>query len=312
MRPLRASEIRGTWATLLLPVDASDGIDYSRLADEIDILLASGCDGIYSNGTAGEFHTLLEDEFDRIAELLAARCERAGVPFQIGVSHMSGQISRERLRRAVALRPSAVQVILPDWYPVTLEEAEIFLTTMGEIAGGIGLVLYNPPHAKRRLLPEELGRLAQAVPDLVGAKLAGGDAAWYAAMQPVFQRLSVFIPGHALATGILHGAHGSYSNVACLHPGGAKRWNELIYRDPVRALEIESRIVAFMRDHILPFRERDGYSNTALDKLLAAIGGWAPIGTRVRWPYCSVPTEEATRLREIARRQIPELFSASL
>jgi len=34
MRPLRASEIRGTWATLLLPVDASDGIDYSRLADE--------------------------------------------------------------------------------------------------------------------------------------------------------------------------------------------------------------------------------------------------------------------------------------
>jgi len=310
MRPLKASEIRGTWATLLLPVDAGDRIDYARLAEEISILAASGCDGVYSNGTAGEFHTLTEDEFDKTAEMLAARCERAGMPFQIGVSHMSAQISRERLRRAVSLRPSAVQVILPDWYPVTLEEAESFLRTMGEEAEGVGLVLYNPPHAKRRLSPQELDRLSRAVPALAGVKLAGGDAAWYADMRPVLRRISVFVPGHVLASGISQGAHGAYSNVACLQPAGAKRWNLLMHSDLDAALEVERRIVAFMQECVVPFRDRDGYSNTALDKMLAAAGAWGPVGTRLRWPYRWISEDDARRVGQEARRRIPELFES--
>ena len=310
MRPLKASEIRGTWATLLLPVDAGDRIDYARLAEEISILAASGCDGVYSNGTAGEFHTLTEDEFDKTAEMLAARCERAGMPFQIGVSHMSAQISRERLRRAVSLRPSAVQVILPDWYPVTLEEAESFLRTMGEEAEGFGLVLYNPPHAKRRLSPQELDRLSRAVPALAGVKLAGGDAAWYADMRPVLRRISVFVPGHVLASGISQGAHGAYSNVACLQPAGAKRWNLLMHSDLDAALEVERRIVAFMQECVVPFRDRDGYSNTALDKMLAAAGAWGPVGTRLRWPYRWISEDDARRVGQEARRRIPELFES--
>jgi dihydrodipicolinate synthase/N-acetylneuraminate lyase len=45
----------GTWATLLLPINLHDSVDYIRLGKEIDVLIASGVDGIYSNGTAGEF-----------------------------------------------------------------------------------------------------------------------------------------------------------------------------------------------------------------------------------------------------------------
>ena len=82
MRPLKANEIKGTWATLLLPINADDSIDFARLCDEIDRIVVSGAEGVYSNGTAGEFHNQSEDEFDTISQLLAEKCEAAQFPFQ--------------------------------------------------------------------------------------------------------------------------------------------------------------------------------------------------------------------------------------
>ncbi|WP_276500255.1 dihydrodipicolinate synthase family protein [Terrimonas pollutisoli] len=64
--PLTAKELKGNWGTLLLPVNNDDSIDYVRLADEIDYFIDAKLDGIYSNGTAGEFHNQTEDEFDKI------------------------------------------------------------------------------------------------------------------------------------------------------------------------------------------------------------------------------------------------------
>ena len=206
MKPLTSDHIRGNWATLITAWNADDSLDLGRVAAEIDTLIRMRVDGIYSNGTAGEFHTQTEDEFDRISQCLAEKCNGAGMAFQIGVSHMSAQISRERLRRIVSLTPSAVQVILPDWFPVTEDEAVAFLDGMAEVANGIGLVLYNPPHAKRVWNPEQIGRLAARVPALIGLKTAGGEDAWFASMREHLARLSVFVPGHLLASGIQRGA----------------------------------------------------------------------------------------------------------
>jgi dihydrodipicolinate synthase/N-acetylneuraminate lyase len=296
---------------LLTPINDDDSIAFSKLSDEIDYLTGAGVDGIYSNGTAGEFYAQSEAEFDRINQMLAEKCERARMPFQIGASFMSAQIALERAKRAAQLKPSAMQITLPDWSPVTLEEAIAFLQCIAEAVAPVPLVLYNPPHAKRVLQPREFAALCEAVPQLAGVKVAGGDAPWYAAMQPLFARLSVFVPGHLLASGFAHGAHGAYSNVACLNPRGAKRWNELMKTDLAAALEIEGRIHKFMNDYILPFREKDGASNQALDKLLAAVGDWAQIGTRLRWPYRGIEEAEAAALRPMARRMLPELFEES-
>lgn len=309
MKPLTGPEIRGTWGTLLLPINDDEDINYARLADEIDCLIAAGVDGIYSNGTAGEFYAQSENEFDRISQLLAEKCERARTPFQIGASFMSAQLAIGRARRAAQLKPSALQIILPDWSPVTLEEATAFLQRLAEAVAPVTLVLYNPPHAKRVLTPRELAALCEAIPQLVGVKVAGGDEAWYAALRPLLARLSVFVPGHLLASGFAHGAHGAYSNVACLQPRGARAWNEMMKTDLQTALASEGRIRQFLTDYILPFRAKYGASNQALDKLLAAIGDWADVGTRLRWPYRGIDEAEAAPLRSIARRMIPELFA---
>ena len=310
MKPLANDQIRGTWATLLLPIGEQDDIRYDELATEIDSLIQFGVDGIYSNGTAGEFYNQTEAEFDTISEMLATRCNAAGMPFQLGVSHMSPLLSLERAKRAVALKPGAIQVILPDWYPTIDEEAIRFLDRMAEFCDPIGLVLYNPPHAKRVLSMETIGRLKETIPALVGVKVADGNEAWYESMRLHATDLSIFVPGHHLATGVRSGAHGSYSNMACLHPLAAQHWYKLMKTDPVAAQEVEKRIGLFLEQYILPYITVKAYSSPAVDKLFAAIGGWSPVSTRLRWPYRSVPMEDVGELRLIAQQILPEFFMA--
>lgn len=308
MQPLTAAEIKGNWAPLLLPINADESINFVRLSDMLDALIEARVSGIYSNGTAGEFYAQNEKEFDRIQEMLAERCERAAIPFQVGASHPSPQITLERVKRAAQLSPGAIQVILPDWSPLTDDEIVYYLLRLSDAATPVGLVLYNPPHAKRRLSPAELGQLQRRVPALVGVKVGSGESDWFEQMRQHMSKLSVFIPGGKFVSGIREGAQGSYSNVACLSPAGAQRWYELTMTDMSASLLLEARIQTFLNGYISPFVREQGYIGGAADKLLSAIGGWADIGTRMRWPYRSIPLEVADQLYPIARETLPELF----
>ena len=151
MKALNSSEINGTYATLLLPIQAGDSIDFGQLNDQLDYLIHSGVDGIYSNGTAGEFYTLSDAEFVGVCEALASKCEATGMAFQLGASFPTPQIAIARARQAALLHPGAIQVILPDWYPVSIPEAIIFLNRVAEVTAPVPLILYNPPHARECL-----------------------------------------------------------------------------------------------------------------------------------------------------------------
>jgi dihydrodipicolinate synthase/N-acetylneuraminate lyase len=301
--------ISGNWASLLLPIEADDSIEFDKLGDEIDILIDAEVDGIYSNGTAGEFHNQTEEEFDRIQLMLAERCRRAGMPFIIGACQPDPTIMLNRVRRAASLKPVAIQVILPDWWPLTNGEAIDYLNRASGIANGIPLILYNPPHAKRVLSPKELSAILAATPGVTGVKLADGDANWYAGARAHLRGVALFVPGHHLATGIREGvAAGAFSNVACLSPRGAQRWTDLMQTDIEAALEIEQRLCKFMDQHVVPFRQKSGYSNAALDKLLCAIGNWGPVSTRLRFPYRWIGEDEAERLRAVARQELADIM----
>jgi 4-hydroxy-tetrahydrodipicolinate synthase len=309
LKPLRSTEIRGNWATLLLPIRSDQSIDYGLLEAEISRFGATEVNGVYSNGTAGEFYTQTEAEFDHVNRILAEACERLRIPFQIGVSQMSPQLSLDRLRRARASEPSGFQVILPDWFPPTMEDIHRFLDVMEASADPIPLIVYNPPHAKRRLVPVEWIEIIGRHPGVAGIKVAGGDAAWYEAMRPVLDQISVFIPGHTLATGLSRGAHGAYSNVACLSPSGAQRWYELCQSDLARGLKLEEKIGGFFSQEIMPLITVRKLPNMAADKALAVAGGWLPgLSTRVRWPYEGATEAEAIRIGTAARVALPELF----
>ena len=145
---LSAANLKGTWATLLLPLNKDDSIDFGCLQEELDIICGSGIYGIYTNGTAGEFYNQSEAEFDRIQLLVSGKCRKANIPFQAGASHSSPGICLGRIKRTLDLKPDAYQVIFPDWLPLTNEEQVSFLKKTAQKAEGIPLVLYNPGHVK--------------------------------------------------------------------------------------------------------------------------------------------------------------------
>jgi dihydrodipicolinate synthase/N-acetylneuraminate lyase len=298
--------LRGTWGSVLLALRPDESIDFDLVGVEVDALCEVGLAGIYTCGTAGEFHTLEEDEFDALSELVSERSRRAGSAFQIGASHMSGQICLSRIRRARSLAPAAIQVVLPDWLPLSQREVRVALERMVAAADPVPVVLYNPPHAKTVCGPEQLAALAEALPGFVGVKIAGDDA-FYTRLHAAAPELLIFAPGHELAHARRLGASGSFSNVAALSPVGALEWERQMTVGPDGAYALGQRIIAFFERYIAPLKAQ-GYSNTALDKALAAIGAWAPVGTRVRWPYSWVPDETVAALAPLARAALPELF----
>ena len=308
MTPLQAGQIKGNWATLVLPLNSDDSIDYSLLSHEVDLLISIGVDGIYSNGSAGEFYNITEGEFDSCTQILADKCNAASINFQIGISHMSPLTSLERLKRAKYFCPSALQVILPDWFVPTMEESRTFLKKMEQEADGIGLVLYNPPHAKKQLTRKEIQALKAVVQGLVGIKVTGGGRAWFQEMKKNVDNLSVFIPGHQLATGIKNGAHGAYSNMACLNPMAAQKWYNLALIDLDKALELAYRINTFIEQYIMPLIVQEKYSNMAVDKFLVHLGGWLELNPRLRWPYRSIDRKMVESIKPHGKKLIPEFF----
>ena len=296
--------IRGVWATVLLSVTDS-GPDIEAIGPQVAALARAGVDGIYCNGTATEFHCQTEAQFRAVSVATATAARAAGLPYQIGAPHPLAPDALDRIGFAAGLEPRAIQVILPDWTAVTPQVARRFLDAAAAAARGVPLVLYNPPHAKTVLAPGVLAELAATVPTLEGLKCAGGDAAWYDAMRPVLERLSVFVPGHFYASGTAQGAHGAYSNMACLDPAATARWAAQCRTDPAAAMDLETRIAAFIAEALAPLIAA-GYPGHACDKAMAAAGGWTRIASRMMWPCDSVDDAGVARIRDAARRHIPE------
>ena len=308
MKPLQSADIRGVWGSLLLPLNQDESIDWSALERQIRCLSQSGVNGMYSNGTACEFFAQSEKEYEQVCELIASVCEETGTPFQIGASHMDYNVMRERIQIAASYKPGAVQVILPDWFPLSDAEITLFLDRAVELADGIGIVLYNPPHAKRVLNPAQIRTLLLNHKGIVGLKTGAGNEEWYADMADVFPKLSVFCPGHDMASALKRGAAGSYSNVACLSPQGAVYWYGLMQTDMEKALKLEADIHRFMRLHIAPLMAV-GYAGFVMDKLMAAAGNWSPLDNRVRRPYRYPEKEAIEKVRQGAREIIPDILA---
>jgi len=307
MDPLTANALQGTWSTLLLPLDESENIQWSGVETQLNAFAEAQVDGIYFNGTAGEFFSQTDEEFLRLATTVANFCHGKSIPFQIGAAHPQAIDTLKRIEESRHLSPNAFQIILPEWTPLNWEEIHRFLERIIAAADPIPIVLYNPPYAQQILTPEEWSSIAAAFPALIGIKVAGGDADWHEAMRPAAEKLSVFVAGIRLASGIIKGcARGSYSNLACLSPKGAVQWGRRIFTNPDLALQQEVAIKRLFEDAIAPFRGK--FSNSALDKALAAAGGWAELSPTTRWPLSSISPSEIQKLALQFREGLPFLF----
>ena len=313
MSPLQASEIRGTWCPLFLQIKDHSAIDFGFIEEEISMMSVAGVNGVYAGTSSSEFFNMTFNEYCRLTERFASSCHSHGLPYQLGACHSHPYESLERVAVAADHQPAAIQIILPDWIPTDRRGTLRFVKGCAKNARGNGLVLFNPPNAKVQITPEDMLWLAEEVPELVGISTRGGDEAWYEQMQPIIERLSVFVPGQHLATGLRNGVHGSYSAIAGMNPCAAQSWYELMKQDMEAGLELEGRIQRFISECIEPLMTEHGYSQHACNKFMAVAAGWCgELHQRLRWPYSWIDNEHLSRVRQRGTELIPEFFQRFL
>jgi len=84
MNPLTSKRLKGTWSTLLLPLNETEDIQWDGIDDQLNALAKAEVDGIYFNGTACEFYSQSNEEFLRLARTTQPSANAKAYPFKSG------------------------------------------------------------------------------------------------------------------------------------------------------------------------------------------------------------------------------------
>src|SRR5437870_8094311 len=122
MPDLSALRPRGVWAALPVAWDEREEFVPARYESDIAYLCSTGIHGIYSGGTTGEFYALDFEEFVAINKIMLRTAHAAKVPVQVGVTALSTREVVRRTEWAVDHGAEGVQVALPYWLPLDIDE----------------------------------------------------------------------------------------------------------------------------------------------------------------------------------------------
>jgi dihydrodipicolinate synthase/N-acetylneuraminate lyase len=305
---IKPSDIRGIWLPLLSPWDAQWRLDERTGDANLERLIASGPDGLYTLDTSSEFYTMEFDEWRGIAHRFVQRCRAANVRFPIGLgctwTNQEGAL--RRVREARDLGVEVIHLSPPYWLPLPPEGLIRFYAAVQACAGHLGVIIYAPNWGKIGLTAALYRALVDAAPCIVGTK--SDRAEGLLDLRIAGRRHSHFVHEQRMNATIPDGASGCYSALAGASVRYMRNW--IARLEDGRQREAEARdahVQAFYAEAVQPLRDR-GIIAGAIDKALAQIGGFA--GSRqLRPPYVSVPDDLYDRMVTAAHRHLPEVFA---
>lgn len=135
-----------------LDLDATDTIDVDSLRDAVDRMIKDGANVISTTGSYGEFHTLLNDEFQTLVRATLDAVKKR-VPVFFGVTSMNG---REVAGKAKFVRDMGGEGIftgVPFYYPPTVENTIQFYHDIAEKFPDLSIQIYHNPPLHRIHIP---------------------------------------------------------------------------------------------------------------------------------------------------------------
>jgi 4-hydroxy-tetrahydrodipicolinate synthase len=229
----------GTYTALVTPFRDDQSIDWEALDALVDAQIAGGVAGIVPCGTTGESPTLSHEEhLAIIARTVKRAAKRTQVVAGCGSNSTAEAIhlSREAYRSGV----DAVMIVVP-YYNKPSQDGLVqhFTTVAREVPCPV--VLYNiPGRTGIDLLPDAVGRILDAAPNVVAMKEATGNVLRAQELVRRFgARLTVLSGDDALTLPMIAaGARGVISVTSNLLPAAVGRATQLALtgdRDEARA-----------------------------------------------------------------------------
>jgi len=150
-------------------IDATSTIAVDNLQQGVDRIIKDGVDVIATTGSFGEFHTLLDEEFQTIIQATIEAVHQR-VPLFLGCTALN---SRDVVRKMRFIRDAGGQGVLvgvPFYFPSTVENAVEFYRQIGEMFPSLSIMVYHNPALHNVTLPvDAFNRLVQ-IPNVVAMK----------------------------------------------------------------------------------------------------------------------------------------------
>jgi dihydrodipicolinate synthase/N-acetylneuraminate lyase len=311
--PLTRAGLGGIWAGLPTPFDARDRLDTEAFAESVATAAGWGVAGVYTTGSTGEWFALDDGEFGELmAALEEGRCAAAAaghaVPAQAGVTATATRLVLRRAELALEQGADALQVALPPWIPLSDEEVVGFFREIAAAFPGVPIVHYNVQRAGRLLDGPAYRRVADAVPELVGAKITGSDDVLWASLRAHVPDLALLVGETLLPLRVPDGARGTCSSYIYYAPALMTRLWEAVRDGRTKdARDAAARFEAFEAEVIDPLAA-EGHEDAAIDKAFAAASGHLPVEPRIRAPYRGVPADVVEVLAVIIRERYPDFL----
>lgn len=168
-----SQRITGILTPNITPVDSKGRVDEDTLRGYVDWLVEHGVDGLYPNGSTGEFVRFTAAERRRVAEVVIDQV--AGrVPVLVGAAEANAAETIDACNAYGEMGATAVAIVAPFYYRLSSDAVHAYFT---EIAGqvNVNVTLYNIPMFASPIEVDTVIRLAEEQPRIVGIKDSSGD-----------------------------------------------------------------------------------------------------------------------------------------
>ncbi|TWU41781.1 dihydrodipicolinate synthase family protein [Novipirellula artificiosorum] len=167
------NRISGILTPHLTPVDDHGRVDEDRLRGYIDWLIERGVDGLYPNGSTGEFVRFTAAERRRIVEVVVD--QTAGrVPVLAGAAEANVKETIAACDAYGEMGVRAVAIVAPFYYRLSAEGVYAYFREIADTVS-VDVTLYNIPLFASPIDVPTVIRLASECPRVVGIKDSTGD-----------------------------------------------------------------------------------------------------------------------------------------
>ena len=205
------NRITGILTPNITPVDPQGRVDEERLRGYVQWLIDRGVDGLYPNGSTGEFVRFTPAERRRIVEVVVDQA--AGqVPVLAGAAEANVKETIEACEAYGEMGVRAVAIVAPFYYRLSSQGVYAYFREIADHVS-VDVTLYNIPLFASPIDVPTAIRLASECPRVVGLKDSSGDLPnmmrMIAAIRPLRDDFS-FLTGWdaALAPMLIAGADG--------------------------------------------------------------------------------------------------------
>jgi dihydrodipicolinate synthase/N-acetylneuraminate lyase len=247
-------------------------------------------------GSFGEFHTLLPDEFEVLAnETVAAAKKR--IPVFVGTTSLN---SREVVQKMKIVEKSGADGVLlgvPFYFPSTVDNAVRFYREIGEMFPKLNIMIYHNPTLHNIKIPVEAFVEITKNPAVIGMKDSHREVPEFLKlMRTVKGKMSVFVMQTQYFNFADHGAAGFWSIDAWMGP-----WPQLALRDAVA--RGDKKLAEDITLDLLPPPGAPvnlSWRETA-SKIATQAAGYVDCGP-LRPPFLTIPDEVVERQKKRVER----------